>query len=65
MVWLGAFIWVLAHKEKNTDTTSETESQHEQKGFYFFLSNPSEEEQQKPQKPASVAHVFHPFVFSP
>ena len=36
MVWLGAFIWVLAHKEKNTDTTSETESQPEQKGFGGF-----------------------------
>jgi len=50
MAWLGAFIWKFTYKEKNTDTTSETKSQHEQKGFYFFLSNPSEEEQQKPQK---------------
>ena len=33
MVWLGAFIWVLAHKEKNADITSETKSQPKQKGF--------------------------------
>ena len=44
MVWLGAFIWVLAHKEKNADITSETKSQPKQKGFCGFLSNPSEEE---------------------
>jgi hypothetical protein len=36
MAWLGAFIWVLAHKEKNADTTSETKSQTEQKGFSGF-----------------------------
>ena len=39
MVWLGAFIWVLAHKEKDADITSETKSQPEQKGFScFFLT---------------------------
>jgi hypothetical protein len=37
MVWLGAFIWKLDYKEKNTDTTSETQSQPEQKGFGGFL----------------------------
>jgi len=50
MVWLGAFIWVLAHKEKDADITSETKSQPEQKGFRGFLlstngnGNPNENE---------------------
>ena len=37
MVWLGAFIWVLAHKEKDADITSKTKSQPKQKGFRGFL----------------------------
>ena len=37
-MWLGAFIWVLAHKEKDADITSETKSQPEQKGFYGFCT---------------------------
>jgi len=36
MVWLGAFIWMLAYKEKNADIASETKSQPEQKGFGGF-----------------------------
>ena len=36
MVWLGAFIWMLAYKEKNADITSETKSQPKQKGFCGF-----------------------------
>ena len=34
----GCF-YLEAYKEKNTDTTSETESQPEQKGFDGFLFN--------------------------
>ena len=37
MVWLRAFIWVLAHKEKDADITSKTKSQPKQKGFRGFL----------------------------
>ena len=37
IVWLGAFIWVLAHKEKDADITSKTKSQPKQKGFRGFL----------------------------
>ena len=40
MVWLGAFIWKFTYKEKNTDITSETESQPEQKGFSGFCNFP-------------------------
>ena len=36
-MWLGAFIWVLAHKEKDADITSKTKSQPKQKGFRGFL----------------------------
>ena len=36
MVWLGAFIWVLAHKEKNAVIASKTKSQPKQKGFRGF-----------------------------
>ena len=39
MVWLGAFIWVLAHKEKEADITSKTKSQPKQKGFCVFFIN--------------------------
>ena len=34
---LGAFIWMLAYKEKDTDTPSETKSQTERKGLKGFL----------------------------
>ena len=37
MVWLRAFCWVLAHKEKDADITSKTKSQPKQKGFRGFL----------------------------
>ena len=36
-MWLSAFIWVLAHKEKDADITSKTKSQPKQKGFRGFL----------------------------
>ena len=36
-MWLRAFIWVLAHKEKDADITSKTKSQPKQKGFRGFL----------------------------
>jgi hypothetical protein len=38
MAWREAFAYELARKEKESATTSETKSQHEQKGFLWFLS---------------------------
>ena len=38
MVWVEAFIWVLAHKGKHAAITSETLSQPKKRGFLWFSS---------------------------
>ena len=40
MVWLEAFIWVLAHKEKPTDASSKTQSQPEKRVLKVFVIIP-------------------------